>query len=1018
MEISHEALIHAWSTLQHWLAKDRRSRQLLHELAGASHHYHRHGCQSDDLWRGSRLQHAEELDQAGDWALNQQERHFLEASLTARNTEHARAEEARMTRMKQEASAREARLKALKTEQRLAEAERSRAESEALQARRSALWARWIAAVVLVLVVAVGLAWGRALSEAEQARIAEGEAKANAERALQARASSRRSEKDARVAAGKAREAATQARRHEAQLWSETGRRALVTGHPLKSALYLLRALELEEPQSIATRFLLGAAVRDVERMQQEFPIRGESIRSVTASSDGKLIALGTVKGTVQLRDGPSTLSLKGLPETVAWLQFGQGNRLVGRGTEGTAVVWDAETAEVLVELSRQAPEVKAAQWSPNGRFLVTTHADGQVRRWDPEGKWRFSTLMPSRIRTARRNERAGGIEGSLIGTADRDGTDAYHVVGFSANGTRLAAGGHYRVVVWDLESGVKLWERRHRRGKLSAVALDPLGDRVLTGYADASVELYDVGRRKAPIQFRPHREPISTAAFSSDGAYILTAGRLGAVRLSRADGTHLVTLRCQDSGTTTASFSPDDRIVTGCEEGQARLWSISKVKERWWSQTSETTRTPQPGMLRETKSKTMKVRTRHRAHLDATLEGHRGRINALAFSPDGSSMFTASEDATAKRWDLKSTNPIAVVEGHEAAVTALALDPGGAFAATADARGGLRFWALDSGHSYAVHADHRGAIRAVALSDDGKLLATVGADGAARLWATQSGARVASLEGSGEPLLAVAISADGSRVATAEEWSAVRVWDGPEYRQSKRLDVCEAPLGDVRFSPDGRLVAVAAYDRTVKVYDVDTGNLQHDLTHTSSNDASVYTVRFSPDGRLLGTAGEAREAKLWDVVSGRPLAQLRHDDQVNVIRFSADGALIVTASNDRTAKIWAAPTGDHVASLQGHTSAVNAAAFDPTGERVATAGADGSVRIWHPGSGRPLAVLRGHTKAVVAVEFSADGRQLVSAGSDNTARVWNVAPGDLGMRELVDRRSPWKLHAGALVEK
>jgi hypothetical protein len=64
-----------------------------------------------------------------------------------------------------------------------------------------------------------------------------------------------------------------------------------------------------------------------------------------------------------------------------------------------------------------------------------------------------------------------------------------------------------------------------------------------------------------------------------------------------------------------------------------------------------------------------------------------------VAFSPDGSRLATASDDGTARLWDVASGKPLIVLRGHPAPVVAVAFSPDGSRLATAGADGTARLW-------------------------------------------------------------------------------------------------------------------------------------------------------------------------------------------------------------------------------------------------------------------------------------------------------------------------------------
>src|SRR5262249_48774774 len=109
----------------------------------------------------------------------------------------------------------------------------------------------------------------------------------------------------------------------------------------------------------------------------------------------------------------------------------------------------------------------------------------------------------------------------------------------------------------------------------------------------------------------------------------------------------------------------------------------------------------------------------------------HRGPVYAVAFHPDGNSLLTGSEDATAQLWDLLTGRPRWAPLPHADPVQAVAFSPDGGtlFTGTgrlAQTRGVGRLWDASTGRPVGTPFWHKGMVRAAGFSRDGKHLISV----------------------------------------------------------------------------------------------------------------------------------------------------------------------------------------------------------------------------------------------------------------------------------------------------
>lgn len=220
------------------------------------------------------------------------------------------------------------------------------------------------------------------------------------------------------------------------------------------------------------------------------------------------------------------------------------------------------------------------------------------------------------------------------------------------------------------------------------------------------------------------------------------------------------------------------------------------------------------------------------------------------------------------------------------------------------------------------------------------------------------------------------------------EKW---RVGIDPVQRNSwisdtdtgERIELRDGRTFDADFSEDGDLLALACLADGLEIWQVSDNEvvLQSQFSEIPEYGGNgLRLVRFGPDGKHLVLAWMSGGVSLWNIEEQRNVKRLEtatpFTKHAYSIAFSQDGTLMATANADETARVWTYPEGQLVSTMAGHALNVYTVSFSPDGERLLTTGMDNRAKVWETSTGREiLTLVRISTEdSLLAGEFSRDG--------------------------------------------
>jgi WD40 repeat protein len=655
----------------------------------------------------------------------------------------------------------------------------------------------------------------------------------------------------------------------------------------------------------------------------------GRGVNQIASSQDGQWIATASLDGTAQVwgaqtgRAATSPLKHQG---HINDFDFSPDSRwLLTVSADHTARVWDVRTGLPLDFVLRHEDAVTQGRFSADGQRVATASLDQTARVWDAlNGQARSPPLR-------------------------HDG--AVRCLDFSPDGQKLITGSADGIArIWEIATGNCLHRFSHS-SEIRRVSFSPDGECALTGSDDTTARIWSVGSGEPITPPLKHRGPVTCAAFSPDGSWVIAGGGDCARFWDARTGLLLVQLPLQGAQMDMANLSPDgERVVTGFSDGTARVWNTA----------SGTAVTP-------------------------PLK-HGGPVRDADFSADGQAIITASADG-ARVWDLAGRAPVADCLYHGGPVRYAGFSPDGQRILTASYDGAARVRNAQQGQLLLPPLWHRMPLYWAQFSPDGTRIVTAAEDKTARLWDAHTGRPMGKSLNHQNRVVFTCFSPDGERVATASWDHTARVWNGRTGEPLTPPLVHSRCVRDVAFDPGGARLVTACIDGTAQIWSARTGEA---LGQPFRHHQAVITARFSPDGRRIVTASNDRTAQIWDAASGQAVGPpLKHADQVCSAEFSPDGELVVTASLDKTAQLWNVRSSRPVGLPLRHQYPARFARFSPDGQRVLVAARDS--RVWDVRTGQPLTDSLLHDGDVWYAEFSPDGQRVITASWDRTARVWEV---------------------------
>ena len=398
-------------------------------------------------------------------------------------------------------------------------------------------------------------------------------------------------------------------------------------------------------------------------------------------------------------------------------------------------------------------------------------------------------------------------------------------------------------------------------------------------------------------------------------------------------------------------------------------------------------------------------------------LREHRGAIRALVFSPNGTMLFSGSDDKTVRSWRV-ADGVSKVLEGgwkYSEPITALAISPDGNLLVVGSADKSVTFWDVINNNLLNADKTSTEAIIEIAFTKDGQYVLGVSEKRMVKRWRVSDRTTSQKLyDARAESITSAAFSRDGRFLATGERDKIVRIWtlDFPAPAQPPRAGSSPTPLPNnpareckdpdpkdfitsIAFDNEGAKLAAATKGNVIQVFGVPKDGKECPFSNSlTGHTDTINKIVIDPKGALWSASAD-KSIRSWSLADAKGAGSFDSaTDEIIRLAFGPKQASIVSLTRDGVIRSWQTSDRALQYELNWKQYETTSLAVSPTANDVLAIGTEkGLMRLGKYSDPTPREI-PAHSGAISSMAYSLDGKILATGGKDKVIHFWQSADG------------------------